>query len=202
MAGHLLQFSPRSMSDVQRADIQTVTTDIFLRSPFYDCVDKFGVLARPLFQRPDDGEVNGYIKFRWPKFNYLRRALRAQSPSLLEECGLPRVMELNENQSGTMSDSAPQPTVAVMGPRVPPEFRAMEPDMFNYVAMGAAQSPPLADSPYRCNSSTSSPVPSDATMENIGAPQYIPSLYGYDAIMDFTDRRLWTFCTSCSRVTT
>ncbi|KAK3180701.1 hypothetical protein K4F52_007918, partial [Lecanicillium sp. MT-2017a] len=38
-----------------------------LISPFRDCIDTFGKIAGPRYQRPTDGKVNGYIKFNWPQ---------------------------------------------------------------------------------------------------------------------------------------
>ena len=162
-------------------------------SPFRDCLGTFGTQKSRLYMRPSDGQVNGYIKFNWPK-DKAKRASVVRSASVSEP---PRVTELaddgseiNSTTQGARTElisTSASPNIHVLDGINPTQL-----DLSNLLGRSSFSS-------YEINMprgvSMSPTMASDSTaLLHMGSPRQVPSQYGYEAKMDATDRKFWEFC--------
>lgn len=147
-------------------------------SPFKDCLGNFGKANRRRFDRPFDGKVNGYIKFNWPKERKQRRL------SALASNG-------DKNGDAKTSQTALSfgSTTSAQGIIMPFEFDYQGFDFAKFQNCIAQFD--VYNSVFSLPSDTDAPV----TVGAMGAPRMVPKMFGYEADMDHTDRKLWTFCT-------
>lgn len=162
-----------------------------LVSPFKDCVGNFGEAQQRRFNRPFDGKVNGYIKFNWPKDRFGkspsagRRSFALDSSSVAESIAL------------TADADTPQSSLIHRGSAS--ASMTASPDLesnvdFPSFLYGPAPSFELS---HRVEAEARGvSVDSSNDWIHIGAPQKVPKLFGYEAQMDHTDRKFWTFCMS------
>ncbi|KAG6006209.1 hypothetical protein E4U21_007248 [Claviceps maximensis] len=163
-----------------------------IESPFRDCIGTFGLTRSQSFHRPTNGQVNGYIKFSWPKENDKKRTTPSRTSPVSQTSRITELDDASEPHDTATSSNC----VVVNGPRdtsttvrdVMPDFSI---DFSTYVSQ-------TADMGYNAFITPRSTPPSvhHHTIEEVaslGAPQLIPSQYGYEAKMDSTDRRFWMF---------
>ncbi|KAJ6442031.1 Protein phosphatase inhibitor [Purpureocillium lavendulum] len=162
-----------------------------LVSPFKDCLGSFGEVNRRRFDRPFDGKVNGYIKFNWPKDKQPRRASSARAASVSDATSVVEVVG-----SGADDDS-PTTSLTAIGP-IPMTASAsamIVAQDFDYHGFDFSSFLHQSPSPIEGFSPTFShprtEISTDVTP--IGAPRMVPKLFGYEAKMDQTDRKFWTF---------
>ncbi|KAK2596680.1 hypothetical protein QQS21_006255 [Conoideocrella luteorostrata] len=166
----------------------------FITTPFNDCLGSFGLHHSLQYSRPADGQVNGYVKFAWMKFECTKSFSVVGTPSFPHS---PRIVELDGD-----SDSAkPEPAAE----RLPVAFiepQALPVDSSNGMvncpignSKFVSQSAPTGYSPCTPTKSTPSPDFSNDSWQvaSMGAPKLVPSQYGYEIKMDYTDRRFWMF---------
>ncbi|RDA91253.1 hypothetical protein CP533_0649 [Ophiocordyceps camponoti-saundersi (nom. inval.)] len=165
-----------------------------LVSPFRDCVGNFGNARHRRFPRPLDGKINGYIKLNWVADNppLRRESLVAESIVSQSPQGTESTITAAEDDSPHSSmvpfrqASVSSTVTMAMSPELDANF-----DFSSYLygsgvscgfeVLGAAP--------------TSPPVRSDSSCEttSMGAPRKVPQLFGLEAKMDLTDRKLFTF---------
>lgn len=165
----------------------------FIESPFRDCIGTFGLTRSHSFRRPVDGQVNGYIKFSWPKEHDKKRKLSARTSSTSQTS---RITELDDD-SDPHNTPTPSNCVVVRGPSgTPPAVTDVMPDLSIDFSTYARQTADMNYDMLPASGSTPPSVLHDTVGEvaSLGAPQLIPSQYGYEAKMDSTDRRFWMFC--------
>ena len=159
---------------------KTVTT-LQVLSPFHDCVGQFGKFARLEFRRPNDGFVNGYVKFRWEKrASPQQETLRQVSDSI--EAGL--WANLPNTIPGATAGSTPR---TLLSPATP-DFATT--NVIDY-------SPTQSDW-----SGFSSVSPPDMLPRDVGGalvqtakPCLLPPQFGFQGKMETnTDRKFWEFC--------
>ncbi|KAF7559997.1 hypothetical protein G7046_g4155 [Stylonectria norvegica] len=157
-----------------------------LISPFSDDGDRLVSSIYPRYDRPLDGQVNGYVKFNWPK-NRRGSSVRQnvpEIPTVLED----DVEELPPQPTVSRSSSIVS-TVSLIGPVPAPSSGyglAMSPMTTNYAWTQFPSPPPGSISPPSLQHS-------DVSMVISGDPGLLPPLFGYHAKMDRIDRRLWQF---------
>ncbi|KAG5992055.1 hypothetical protein E4U43_003859 [Claviceps pusilla] len=164
----------------------------FIESPFRDCIGTFGLSRSHSFRRPVDGQVNGYIKFSWPKEHDKKRKLSARTSSTSQTS---RITELDDDSEPHNSPTSSN-CVVVRGPSgTPPAVTDVMPDLSIDFSTYAGQTADMKYDMLPASGSTPPSVLHDTVGEvaSLGAPQLIPSQYGYEAKMDSTDRRFWMF---------
>ncbi|UNI22670.1 hypothetical protein JDV02_008536 [Purpureocillium takamizusanense] len=162
-----------------------------LISPFKDCLGRFGEANRRRFDRPFDGKVNGYIKFNWPKDKQSRRSSSVQAisdvPDVAEATGSGAEVESPRTSLtpvGPLPVSGPTANAAIVF--------VQDLDYHGFDFSGFLQHSPSPTEGF-------SPILSQSTAEfstdvaPMGAPRMVPKLFGYEAKMDQTDRKFWTF---------
>lgn len=156
-----------------------------LVSPFHDCVESFGTFNSPRFQRPMNGQVNGYVKFNWPRKRERETGFVEEIPSdephqQLTNKGSPPT---NIRESSLPSDSFVEAKKSLAVPR-----RASAAPIMLTTSL-----PSSASSIYSPTLSTKS---CDGAIEIATGeqPQLVPPHFGFEARMDTTDRGLWRFC--------
>ncbi|PHH82244.1 hypothetical protein CDD82_6563 [Ophiocordyceps australis] len=165
-----------------------------LVSPFKDCVGNFGEAHRWHFARPVDGKVNGYIKFNWPKDRDSRRPSSIYASSISDFSNIPELYASGPEADASVSllSIGPVPASSPTLIAVPPDFDHTQFDFSSFLYGPAASGLDVV------TSAASSPA-ADGTMEGwneaapLGAPRMVPKLFGYEAQMDQTDRRFWSF---------
>ncbi|KAG5982958.1 hypothetical protein E4U55_001058 [Claviceps digitariae] len=164
----------------------------FIESPFRDCLGTFGLTRSQSFHRPVDGQVNGYIKFSWPKDYNKKRKPPARTSSILQ---ISRITELDDVSESQDTTTSPKSVVVHSSRSTPIAVRDAMPDFSIDFSTYVSQT---ADMNY--DAFTTAVSPSSSVLHNnvgevvsLGAPQLIPSQYGYEAKMDSTDRRFWMF---------
>ncbi|OAQ96186.1 hypothetical protein LLEC1_02265 [Akanthomyces lecanii] len=159
-----------------------------ITSPFFDCLDSFGRnLPLRKFPRPSDGKVNGYIKFSWPSKESRRSSTTVE------------VVSLDYNSHSTSSVAATQTS-----------NQSSELSLQRRCSASPASTSTLlagSGSPYSTSSTMAlsqagahvhSPTGSFRSFcpdETADAPQFLPSHFGHNAVMDNMGRKLYTFYT-------
>ncbi len=161
-----------------------------LTSPFKDCLGSFGKGNQLSFARPQGGKINGYIKFNWPNSKQdLCAPVRGPVPG--RATAITSVASI-EPMAHTSTSLVPSSSIsdrsaifaAVAGSELGVDTSAPPSRRRN---LPAADCQTIVTLP-----STNAGVQSvNVTMDS---PRRIPELFGYDAKMDATDRKLWTFC--------
>ncbi|KGQ02538.1 hypothetical protein BBAD15_g12251 [Beauveria bassiana D1-5] len=159
-----------------------------ITSPFNDCIDSFGhKFPLQTFSRPLQGTVNGYIKLSWP----LKEG--KQSSTTVEVAGM--------NYNG---DS---PLAVAATPTSSQSFeRSLQRRLFSSPActstlLAENDSPYLKSStlpPSRIGVYLQSPTASFRSYflnDITKAPQFLPSQFGHDIVMDNMGRKLFSFYT-------
>jgi hypothetical protein len=145
-----------------------------LMSPFTDVQDILLPRIAPLYVRPENGQVNGYIKFNWP----------STSPSRRPSMGSSVVVEKVVDDSTRMSTVSTSRVVTLVG-------QASTPAKINGVTAPLGY---IAPAPFMC----SSPQESSMRLVTTGEPQVSPPHFGFQAKMDRMDMQLSQFCMSIS----
>ncbi|KAJ6783549.1 hypothetical protein PWT90_10636 [Aphanocladium album] len=156
-----------------------------ITSPFSDCIDTFGRnFSLKRFARPVDGKVNGYIKFSWPK-----REGEKQSS---------RVIEVTEiDNEGDSSASLPSTYACKQSNELAMQRRGSSTSTISVITG--------SESPYSTASTLivtqngqqlQSPTGSFSQFldsEVAEHPRFVPPHFGYVAVMDNMDRKLFKF---------
>ncbi|CAM1502062.1 Fc.00g040460.m01.CDS01 [Cosmosporella sp. VM-42] len=154
-----------------------------LVSPFTDCRDRLGELTGPRYARPDNGQVNGYVKFNWPSRRpSIRSAVPDTSSSVVTDDGVTDI------QPSTISRSSS--IVSLIGPVPAPSSAnsvALSPVNSEFSGWGLVPSPPTG------TITPLSPQDSSIQLLTTGEPRMLPPHFGLQARMDKMDRRLWEF---------
>ncbi|KAH6869273.1 fungal-specific transcription factor domain-containing protein [Thelonectria olida] len=140
-----------------------------LISPFTDVQDLLVPRTAPLYVRPENGQVNGYIKFNWPSTRPSRR------PSM----GSSVVVEKVVYDSTRMSTVSTSRVVNLAG-------QASTPAKVKGVTAPLGD---IASVPSMC----SSPQESSMRLVTTGEPQVSPPHFGFQANMDRMDMQLSQF---------
>ncbi|KAG5946086.1 hypothetical protein E4U53_006633 [Claviceps sorghi] len=164
-----------------------------IESPFRDCIGTFGLIRSQSFHRPVDGQVNGYIKFSWPKEHNKKKSPPARKSSILP---IPRITELDD-ASEPQDTATSSNCIVVRGQHggKPKAVGDTMPDFTIDLSTYAGQTVDESPGAFHATGSTMPHVlhGSIGEVASLGAPQLIPSQYGYEAKMDSTDRRFWMF---------
>lgn len=172
---------------VEARDIEThVPADVPAVSPFTDDSERLIVSTAPRYVRPENGQVNGYVKFNWPSRAPSRRASTVILPSSDDD-----VEEIATTSTQLAAVNRHPSTVTIIGP-VPVQS----------VLTGGTVSPVSTDSTLMSVDSsptmpTSSPITSPESSTQLMAtnePRMLPPQFGFQAKMDRIDRRLFEFC--------
>lgn len=162
-------------------------------SPFKDCVDNFGNFDGPRYLRPMDDQVNGYIKFNWPRIGERKvdhQATNSTDEDIKTESYGGNGEETHRRKSSvasthTLSNYSSCPSAGLSSTRV------------SGLVSG---NPRSAMSPITPHSSSRIHVPTPNTRMicfNGGltaAPRKLPPHFGHHVAMDHIDRKFWTFC--------
>ncbi|KAJ0129946.1 Catechol 1,2-dioxygenase, partial [Fusarium oxysporum f. sp. albedinis] len=150
-------------------------------SPFTVNEDRLIVSTVPRYPRPNNGQVNGYVKFNWPSPGPSRR------PS--ELLPLPSEGDVEDITANiTRSDSRPSvSTLAVT-------WRAMPPAPAGTVSLSSIEGcRASASSPISMTGLPASSQAASLTWTTSEPPGMLPPQFGFQAKMDRTDRRLFEF---------
>ncbi|EWY88616.1 hypothetical protein FOYG_09738 [Fusarium oxysporum NRRL 32931] len=152
-------------------------------SPFTANEDRLIVSAYPRYARPENGQVNGYVKFNWPS--------RAPSRRPSGPVPLPPEDDVEDITSNvTRSHTAGRtPTIITLvnpGPAVSSAPNGTISPMDLEGGWGSTSSPILM---------AGSPVSVQDTSQILvaGDPKMLPPQFGFQAKMDHIDRRLFEF---------
>ncbi|QGI65959.1 hypothetical protein CEK26_009909 [Fusarium fujikuroi] len=152
-------------------------------SPFTANEDRLIVSAYPRYARPENGQVNGYVKFNWPS--------RAPSRRPSGPVPLPSEDDVEDiTPNVTRSHSAGRPptiiTLVNPGPAVSSAPNGTVSPMDLEGGWGNTSSPVLM---------AGSPVSLQDTSQILiaGDPKMLPPQFGFQAKMDHIDRRLFEF---------
>ncbi|KAH7157718.1 fungal-specific transcription factor domain-containing protein [Dactylonectria estremocensis] len=156
-----------------------------LFSPFTNSEDRLFECFYPRYVRPENGQVNGYVKFNWPS----RRPSTTARPIGPDPPPITAVVEDVTDATPTTTVNHTSNTMSLIGPAIPPPGPGavtMSP-IFSEASWGIYSSPPMSSvSPmYSQDSALSSVSPTD--------PRMLPPHFGFQAKMDLMDRRLWDF---------
>jgi hypothetical protein len=160
-----------------------------LQSPFKDCIGTFGRYKKQPFRRPADGKVNGYIKFSWPKESRDGQSTKGRNSSISDATRVVEIDDGTETEEITPHSSMALIDASAASLRSGDDALGFEIDLsfLNHPTVMKPGSVVFTPSPVISNASTTE-------VACMGAPQLLPSQYGYDAKMDDTDRRFWMFC--------
>ncbi|KAH7175775.1 fungal-specific transcription factor domain-containing protein [Dactylonectria macrodidyma] len=154
-----------------------------LFSPFTNNEDRLFECFFPRYVRPENGQVNGYVKFNWPS----RRPSTTARPIGPDPPPVATVVE--DVTNATPSSVTQTSAVTLIGPAIPPPQpgTATTSPIFSEASWGIYSSPPMSSvSPmYSQDSALSIVSPTD--------PRMLPPHFGFQAKMDLMDRRLWDF---------
>ncbi|KAF5979012.1 hypothetical protein FCOIX_5556 [Fusarium coicis] len=152
-------------------------------SPFTSNEDRLIVSAYPRYARPENGQVNGYVKFNWPS--------RASSRRLSGPVPLPSEDDVEDiTPNITRSHSVGYPpaiiTLVSLGPAVSSTPNGTVSPMNLEGGWGNASPPVLM---------AGSPIYFQDTSQVLiaGDPKMLPPQFGFQAKMDHIDRRLFEF---------
>lgn len=149
-----------------------------LKSPFNDCHERLGPAEQPKYGRPNDGRVNGYVKFNWPSAEaraHRIAAIEASANGLVHYAGS---MGIISRSSSITSLIGPTPANSIVLSPVNSEG-SWEIVSTKVTADTTLMSPEFG-------------VPVQYVSNN--DPQMLPPHFGFHAKMDWMDRRLWEFC--------
>ncbi|KAI5464724.1 fungal-specific transcription factor domain-containing protein [Mariannaea sp. PMI_226] len=174
----------------QNAQITRSSRRAFI-NPFTDEEERLVKTLFPRYARPENGQVNGYVKFHWPS----RR--QSTRPSVSEPSPGNDPSSNSDILEEVISDSTlPAPStlnagvVTLIGPGPPSSngnVITMSP-VFSEIAWGLS---PSSSSNFMI---PSPPQEYSAQVLLPGEPpRMIPPHFGYQAKMDLMDRRLWDF---------
>ncbi|KAF4468784.1 hypothetical protein FALBO_4320 [Fusarium albosuccineum] len=155
-------------------------------SPFTDNEDRLIVATVPRYARPENGQVNGYVKFNWPSRQPSRRPSTVIAPSSNDG-----VEEITTNSTQLANISRSPSFMNFIGP-VPPSS-VLNSGNVSPVQTDAAWT--VASSPTTATTPPISPQESSAQLMSTGDPRMLPPQYGLQAKMDRIDRRLFEFYT-------
>ncbi|RCI17179.1 hypothetical protein L249_2688 [Ophiocordyceps polyrhachis-furcata BCC 54312] len=184
---------PPPPSGVFGAVEQQTLHNVTLESPFKDCVGSFGNSCQRRFARPIDGKVNGYIKFNW------RTERSSRRESQIDKSTVSHSPQRTESLVTAVEDDSP--TLSVTPFRQPSVSSTVTMALSPELDASFDFSGYLYESAVSCGLEiftavpTSSTVRPDNSCENslMGAPRKVPQLFGMEAKMDHTDRKLFTF---------
>ncbi|KAF5020790.1 hypothetical protein F66182_7177 [Fusarium sp. NRRL 66182] len=175
---------PERAVESQNSENGETAVDELVISPFTAKEDRLIVSNSPRYIRPENGQVNGYVKFNWPSRTSSRRPsgpILPPSEDDVEEITTQSVHSHNAGRSPSI--------VTLIGP-VPAAS----------LMMGRNMLPIHFDGSWVMDSSptmtTSSPVsPQDLSSQAVitGEPKMLPPLFGFQTKMDHIDRRLFEF---------
>ncbi|RSL53705.1 hypothetical protein CEP53_007672 [Fusarium sp. AF-6] len=177
---------------VEARDIEThvpadVPADVPAVSPFTDDGERLIVSAVPRYVRPENGQVNGYVKFNWPSRAPSRRPSTVILPSSDDD-----VEEIATNSTQLAAASRRPSTVTIFGPVPVPSVLTggtMSPVSTDSTLMSVGSSPTMP------TSSPITPPESSAQLMTTNEPRMLPPQFGFQAKMDRIDRRLFEFYT-------
>ncbi|KAL6409660.1 hypothetical protein AUP68_06043 [Ilyonectria robusta] len=155
-----------------------------LFSPFTDEEDRLVESRVPRYVRPENGQVNGYVKFNWPSRRPSIRPLGPDPPP----SGVVEEITSDSTQTSTVSRSSS--IVSLIGPPPPASSRSSTVSVspgFSDLSWNLVPSPPMG---------SVSPVSSHESALQLvtpGEPRMLPPHFGFQAKMDMMDRRLWDF---------
>ncbi|RDA84618.1 hypothetical protein CP532_6031 [Ophiocordyceps camponoti-leonardi (nom. inval.)] len=164
-----------------------------LVSPFKDCVGSFGNACHRRYFRPLNGKINGYIKVNFASDTPSRRESLAAGSSVSQS---PQATELSVR--AVEDDSPTSSLVPFRQPSVSSTVTlALSPELDPNVDFSAYLSGPAVSCGFEMLDAapTSPTVRTDNSCEVtlMGAPRKVPQLFGLEAYMDQTDRKLFTF---------
>ncbi|KAM0561111.1 hypothetical protein ACHAPJ_003612 [Fusarium lateritium] len=176
--------SPERVVVPQKPENDETAVEGLVISPFTANEDRLIVSAIPRYVRPENGQVNGYVKFNWPSRTPPRRP--SGPVPLPSEDDIEDIMA-NSVRSQTIGRS---PSVTTLVGPVP----VASPTMSGTV------SPMNIDAVWTSGSSpimmTGSPVPPQDLSSQVaitGDPKMLPPQFGFQTKMDHIDRRLFEF---------
>lgn len=162
-----------------------------LVSPFHDCLDQFGKFAKLQFRRPNDGFVNGYIKFRWAG---------KSSPQMASSQPVPAPADSVSWAGAPTTVSGVTPGAAQVVPMSGVPLYSPATSGFPATTVGGL---PLINHDW--SPAFTSPSSSPELVSQDGGsmavqptnPRMLPPQFGLHAKMEtFTDRKFWEFCES------
>ena len=145
----------------------------------------FGKGKKLRFDRPCDGKVNGYIKFNWPN----RQSSAQVSSTFVSPIAMESAVSTRDTKmpSTSLASSVSIPGATSASITIPSEF---DPRSFDFLSFLNNANP----SETFCPALSLANADALTNMVPVGAPRMVPKLFGYEADMDQTDRKLWTFC--------
>ncbi|KPM40958.1 hypothetical protein AK830_g5628 [Neonectria ditissima] len=161
-----------------------------LRSPFTDREDRLIESSVPRYIRPENGQVNGYVKFNWPS-RPGRATVRPAVPDPPPTTDVEEVISDSVRQASTTTLSRSSSIITLIGPATAPSMMdgvTLSPSHASYASSLIMSSPPSTAG------SVSPVLPHEAMQVTTpGEPGRIPPLFGFSTYMDSMDRRLWDF---------
>ncbi|KAH7132758.1 fungal-specific transcription factor domain-containing protein [Dactylonectria macrodidyma] len=153
-------------------------------SPFTDSEVRLMVLTAPRYARPESGQVNGYVKFNWPSRQLSRRPSALLVPLQSNNGG--ENITTNSAQLSTVVHSPD--IVTLIGP-VPASSVMMSRTVAPKISLTAPSPSAMATNP------PISPQEPSLSVMAAGEPRMLPPQFGFQVMMDCTDRRLFEFYT-------
>ncbi|KAF4992178.1 hypothetical protein FGRMN_7309 [Fusarium graminum] len=176
--------SPERNIESQNSKKDATAVGRLIASPFTAKEDRLTVTAFPRYARPENGQVNGYVKFNWPSRNTSRRP-SGQVPMSLED----DVEDITPNvtRSPTFEFSSNMSNFVGHMPAMYPVGNGAASPKGNDGAWSSASSMVMINSP-------ASPQELLSQTGIAGDPKMLPPQFGFQAKMDNIDRRLFEFC--------
>ncbi|KAM0202241.1 hypothetical protein ACHAPQ_001724 [Fusarium lateritium] len=177
----LLPAVPERNAEQQNSKDGTAVGRVVL-SPFTANEDRLIVAAFPRFARPENGQVNGYVKFHWPSRTTSRRPSGYVPMSFEEDV---EDITPNVTRSQTIGRSPNLTTFVGPAPVMSPVANGTASPLSNEGSWSSASSVTMA---------ANSPIsPQDSQAVITGDPKMLPPQFGFQAKMDNIDRRLFEF---------
>jgi hypothetical protein len=163
------------------------TTKGSLTSPFRDCIDTFGTFPRLELGRPQNGLVNSYVKFRWPKTIGAQdghdsglvgngKALSATVSAGLTTLPLANVSSVSHISTDVRTDRH-----LMVSLDTDPDLSPGEKDnQDNMVRELVSRDPSLTRDQI-------------GSLISMSKPRFVPAHFGQDSKMDDMDRKFWGF---------
>lgn len=173
---------PERNAEPQNSKDETAVGRLVL-SPFTANEDRLIVAAFPRYARPENGQVNGYVKFHWPSRTTSRRPSGYVPMSFEED-----VEDITPNviRSQTISRSPNLTNFVGPVPAMSPVANGTVSPISNDGAWSSASSVTMA---------ANSPISAQDSQSVVtGDPKMLPPQFGFQAKMDNIDRRLFEFC--------
>lgn len=158
-----------------------------LTSPFKDCLGSFGKSNHRNFARPRGGKINGYIKISWPKG---KQDLCASAQDLIQGRAIAPVAPI----AHTSTPLSVVPSSSIL------DRSTISAAIATHELGVDTNAPPNTRrdrSANRCRTIVTLPSTNagyEPVSMPVDSPRKVPELFGYDAKMDATDRKLWAFC--------